>query len=246
MTDGRFEDTAVSDRARVAESDDRTRAVAGLVADLTIPLLLHRNAEEFGDRPALTTLDDDPVTLTWRELRDRVAAVARGLSDASLEPGDRMVIMAPGRPEHWVADLAACCLGAVPCTAYATLSSEQLGFLGRHSRARVLVLEGADQLERWRPVLGDLPELRHVVVMTDTELPDGDPRFLTFDDVERRGAALHAADPSAFETGWRAVRPDRAVTLLYTSGTTGDPKGVVLTHRNVLFQAATLDQHIAL
>jgi long-chain acyl-CoA synthetase len=210
------------------------------MSELTIPLLLHRNAEEYGDLPALTTLDGTS-SLTWRELRDRVAALARGLADLGLGAGDRMLISASSRPEHWVADLAAVHLGAVPSTTYATLSTPQLGYLGRHSRAPIVVVEGAEQLERWRPVLDELPELRHVVVMDDAALPAGDPRFVSLADVAARGEALHADDPGAFESAWRAVTPDQAVTLLYTSGTTGDPKGVVLSHRNVLFQAQTLE-----
>ena len=63
--------------------------------ELTIPLLLHRNAEEHGDLPALTTLDAAPTTITWAELRDQVAAVALGLADLGLEPGGRM-LMLPG------------------------------------------------------------------------------------------------------------------------------------------------------
>jgi long-chain acyl-CoA synthetase len=221
-----------------------------VVADLTIPQLLNRNAEEHGDLPALTTLDDAAVTLTWRELRDRAAAVSRGLAEAGLAPGDRMIISASSRPEHWVVDLAATCLGAVPCTAYATLSTEQLGDLGRHSKASVLVLEGTEQLDRWRPVLGDLPALRRVVLMDADPAgaaagPDDD-RFVALADLERRGAELHVADPAAFESAWRAVRPEQPVTLLYTSGTTGDPKGVVLSHHNVLCQSATLEQHVEL
>ena len=219
--------------------------------ELTIPMLLHRNAEEHGDLPALTTLDAAATTITWAELRDRVAAVALGLADLGLEPGGRMLISASSRPEHWVADLAAVHLGAVPCTTYATLSTPQLRYLGLHSRARVIVVEGAEQLDRWRPVLDELPELRHVVVIdpsppptptSDAALPGGDARFVTLKDVAARGEELRAADPEAFDAAWRAVRPDQPVTLLYTSGTTGDPKGVVLSHRNVLCQAQSLEQ----
>jgi long-chain acyl-CoA synthetase len=200
----------------------------------TIPALLHRNATVHADRPALSTFGVEggvEGVLTWRELRDRVAALARGLDGLGLGPGDRMIMMMPNAVEHWLVDLAAVHLGAIPCTAYATLSPSQLRYLAQHSAAKVLVLQGAAELQQWQGVLGDLPQLRHVIVVDDGSLAT----------VEADGAAAHAADPEVFETAWRRVRPEQPVTLLYTSGTTGDPKGVLLTHRNVVYQSVVLE-----
>jgi long-subunit acyl-CoA synthetase (AMP-forming) len=211
---------------------------AKTTAGLTIPMLVERNAREHGGLPALNLVGAPDSALTWSQLRDRVAELSRGLAAAGLEPGGRMLIMMANRPEHWLVDLAAAHLGAVSCTAYATLSTPQLRFLGRHSKAQVLVLEGEEHLARWRPVLADLPDLRTVVTVAEIA---GDGRFICLAELSRRGAALHAADPTGFEVAWRAVRPEQPVTLLYTSGTTGDPKGVVLTHHNVVYQAAALD-----
>ncbi|XVU29276.1 AMP-dependent synthetase/ligase [Actinoplanes sp. CA-054009] len=203
---------------------------------LTVPALLHRNATEHGDRPALSVLGK-PETLTWRQLRDEVAALSRGLADLGLRPGDRMLIMMSSRPEHWLVDLAAVHLGAVPSTVYATLPPSQLEYLARHSQATILVLEGARELERWEPLLPALPAVKHVVVVEGTS-------HVSLRGVADRGAALHRADPGAFEAAWREVRPEQPVTLLYTSGTTGDPKGVLLSHRNVIYQSVVLEQTV--
>lgn len=209
---------------------------------LTIPRLLYRNATEFGSRPALTVLGSpDPTTLTWAELRAEVVAWAGGLTELGLRSGDRMLIMMSARPEHWVADLAAVHLGAVPCTAYQTSSPEQLGYLARHSKAPVIVLEGESELDRWRPVLDDLPDLRTVVLLDSTAVPPGDPRFRAPADVVAAGRGRYETNEDAFTELWTAVAPEQPVTLLYTSGTTGDPKGVLLSHRNVLHQAAALE-----
>ncbi|WP_433826002.1 AMP-dependent synthetase/ligase [Actinoplanes sp. CA-015351] len=197
---------------------------------LTIPALLHRNATEFADLPALSLLGSGR-TRTWRELRDEIAVLSRGLADLGLRSGDRLLITVSSRPEHWLVDLAAVHLGAVPSTVYSTLSPDQLGYLARHSGAEILVVEGAAELARWAP---HLPAFRHVVVV------DGEGG-IALRDVISNGEALHQADPGAFEKAWREVRPDQGVTLLYTSGTTGDPKGVVLTHSNVIYQSVVLE-----
>ncbi|SHN43384.1 AMP-dependent synthetase/ligase [Cryptosporangium aurantiacum] len=217
---------------------------AAATAELTIPLLLRSNATEFADRPALTMLGDEDSTLTWGDLRRRVAAVSLGLADLGLRSGDRLLISASSRIEHWLVDLAAVHVGAVPGSAYATLSTPQLQYLADHSKATVLVIENAEQLARWSPVLGDLPEVRAIVLMDPTGVTFDDPRLTDLATVEAAGADRFAHDPSAFEEGWQHITPDHPVTLLYTSGTTGDPKGVVLSHRNVLHQAVAIELQV--
>ncbi|WP_436521080.1 AMP-dependent synthetase/ligase [Actinoplanes sp. HUAS TT8] len=212
------------------------RRCADTAHGLTVPALLHRNATEFGDRPALSTLGV-PGTLTWRELRDRVAGLSRGLAGLGLGAGDRMLIMMSGRPEHWLVDLAATHLGAIPSTVYATLAPSQLTYVAEHSGARILVLEGEAELARWADALAALPGIEHVVVLS----PLGGDRLVSLSEVAARGEAAHRADPEAFEKTWREIRPEQPVTLLYTSGTTGDPKGVVLTHHNVIYQSVALE-----
>ncbi len=215
--------------------------VAEQIEGQTIPALLHRNATEFGDLPAVTSLDaEDKPTLSWGEFRTAIAEVSRGLAGLGLGTRDRMLIMAPSSPEHLIADLAAAHLGAIPCTAYATLSPEQIGFVARHSAAGVVVLAGADELGRWSQVLDDLPALRHIVLLDASVMPPGDPRFLSFAELRAAGAEAHAADPAAFETAWSAITPDDPLSMIYTSGTTGDPKGVVLSHRNAIYQAGAV------
>ncbi|MGH3436726.1 MAG: AMP-binding protein, partial [Sciscionella sp.] len=204
----------------------------------TIPELLARNATEFGSLPALSEgTGEDARTLSWSQLRAQVAGVSLGLREIGLAPGDRLMIMSSSRIEHWVVDMAAVHARAVPCTAYATLSTEQIRYVARHSAASVLVLEGADQLQRWRDVFDELPALRRVVVLEESALPNDDDRFIGWQQLLGSGAARHAGDPEAFESTWRLIRPRDPVAMIYTSGTTGDPKGVVLSHRNVISEA---------
>ncbi|MBB6550601.1 AMP-dependent synthetase/ligase [Nonomuraea rubra] len=190
----------------------------------TVPELLRRNADEYGGLPALTGADGS--TWTWRELHERVRAAANGLRALGLRRGERMLIGMSSRPEHWVVDLAAVELGAIPCTTYATLSPEQIRQVAVHSGASVVVLEGPAELARWELALAAMPALKGVVVVQDAG--GGHQSY----------AGLLAAGPGeAAETEPEAGQDD-TVAMIYTSGTTGDPKGVVLTHRNVLYQCA--------
>ncbi|GAB2993672.1 AMP-dependent synthetase/ligase [Amycolatopsis acidiphila] len=213
-------------------------SVADRANGQTIVKLLRRNAEQYADLPALTSLDaEGEPTLTWGQVRHEVAVLSRGLADLGLTRGDRMLIMAPSSPDHLIADLAAVHLAAIPCTAYATLSPDQIRFVARHSAAPIVVLQGTNELKRWEQVLDDLPTLRHIVMVESEALPTGDGPFVSLEDLRRRGAELHEADPEAFERAQADIQPSDPLSMIYTSGTTGEPKGVVLSHSNAVHES---------
>lgn len=214
--------------------EDCARAAEGL----TVPAVLRRNAVEFPDMPALSTTQK---TLSWSQLRSGVAEVARGLADLGLGQRDRMMIMMSSRPEHWIVDLAAVHLAALPSTAYATLSPAQICYIAEHCRAKIVVLEGEDELGRWSDALERIPTIEHVIVIDNVDLPD-DPRFVRWNDLWDSGARRHEADPDVFESAWADIDAHDPVAMLYTSGTTGNPKAVVLSHHNVFYQTVVIDQ----
>ncbi|TDV41315.1 AMP-dependent synthetase/ligase [Actinophytocola oryzae] len=193
--------------------------VSAAVGAWTLPRLLRHNAVRHGDRPALTGTDGR--TRTWRDVGEEVRAVAGGLAALGLRRGDRMLIDMSSRPEHWVVDFAAVSVGAIPCTTYATLSPEQIRQVALHSGATVVVLEGPAQRARWARALAEMPTLTAVVVLDGA----GHARYA---DLVAAGHDAPLTEPGQNDP----------VAMIYTSGTTGDPKGVVLTHRNVLYQCA--------
>ncbi|MFF5447719.1 AMP-dependent synthetase/ligase [Streptomyces sp. NPDC012888] len=210
--------------------------------ELTLPVLLARNAVDHADLPALSWREGDGwSTLTWSEVRRKAAVLASGFAALGVERGEHVLLMLGNRPEHWLADLALVHLGAVPVTVYGTSAPGQIAHIARHSRARFAVVEGARELARWEPLLDD-PDvpLERLVVAEAAEA--GAHR--TFGALHAAGARVHAAE--AFEKGWREIRPADPLTVVYTSGTTGDPKGVRLTHRNIMLQAVRLDRHVEL
>jgi long-chain acyl-CoA synthetase len=208
----------------------------------TIPKLLRRNATEFAELPALTDgIARDALTFSWSRLRAETAAFTHGLADLGLNSGDRMLIMMTKRPEHWVADLAAVHLGVLSCSTYDTLSPDQIRFVARHSAAPVIIAEGKDALSRLLPVIDNLPALRKVIVVDEADMPTGDARFVSYEDVWERGAAQRERKAAEFEAMTDAIRPEQPLCMIYTSGTTGDPKGVVLSHFNAIYQSAMFD-----
>ena len=209
------------------------------IAGLTLPVTLERVVAERGDGPAYSDrigVETGWRTVTWREYRELVLDVATALLDRGVERGDTLAIMAPSRIEHVVADMAAVHAGVTPMSVYATLAPEQVSYVAGHAEPTVVVLEGADQLDRWGPAIEGAASIHTVVVLDEDAVPDGD-RYLSWSALVLRGRAARSADPARVETAAAGVRPDDPVTILYTSGTTGNPKGVVLTHRNVLFEA---------
>ena len=211
------------------------------VAGETFCTRLERTVAERGDEPAYSDKVGVPEgqqgwrTLTWSEVREQALDLAAGLAQVGLAPGDTLAIMATNRTEHVLADIAAVHAGGTPMTIYATLAPEQVAYVAGNSEPTVVVLEGADQLSRWDKALAEAPSIKAVVVI-DQALADEDDRALSWDDLLTRGREARAVDPAKYDELWRSVAPDDALTILYTSGTTGNPKGVVLTHHNILFE----------
>jgi long-chain acyl-CoA synthetase len=175
------------------------------------------SAADRADEVALRTLGD-AVSITWREYAERVRDLAGGFASLGVGRGDTVAIMLTNRPEFHLVDVAAMHLGGVAFSVYNTSSPEQIEYLLGDAANRVIITEGAflDRVEAARP---RCPALEHVVVVE------------ALDELAARGSG-----DFDFDAAWRAVGPDDLVTLIYTSGTTGPPKGVQLTHANVLAQ----------
>ncbi len=227
------------------EVRQKRQGVEEEISGLTLVDWFRRAAEEDGDMPALSDRVPDDAgggwsTRTWAEYRTAVLELAAAFIGAGVGHGDVAALMLPNRSEHLIADLGAVHAGAVPLTVYATFAPEQVEFVAGDCSAVIAVLNGADELARWRPGLRRLPRLRTVVLLDESAIPEDigeeDPEFISWADFTESGRRAYAADPAAVEARMAAVAPEDNATLLYTSGTTGDPKGVYETHHQVLFQ----------
>jgi long-subunit acyl-CoA synthetase (AMP-forming) len=196
-------------------------------------------AQSWGDLPAYSDRDGGPwQTITWQQTREQALQLAAGFIALGLQPGERIALMLPNRLEHVLADFGAVHAGGVPVTFYATLAADQVGYMAADCDARIAVLDGADQLARWQPVLARLPGLKKIIVRDSAACPPGD-LYLAWQDFAALGASRLAAAASEVASRAAAVTPSDPATLLYTSGTTGNPKGVVITHASILYEVAT-------
>ena len=177
--------------------------------------------------------------LGGRDLRDRVRELALGLLTLGLARGDRMAIISESRPEWLHADLAAQTLGIVDVPVYPSLSASQTEYILRDSSAKCAVVSDRSQVEKLAEVASRLPLLSHVVVFDAADGAAASGRFevLTLDALAERGAERIRAGwgvVKEFNDAAKLVQPGDLATVIYTSGTTGEPKGVMLTHDNLV------------
>ena len=167
-------------------------------------------------------------TLTWREYADQVRKVAAGLAGLGVRRGDTVSLMMANRVEFYPLEVGAQHVGAISFSVYNTLPAEQLVYLFDNADTKVVMCE-AQYVDRIRASGADI---EHIVCL------DGSPEgTMSVDDLYAAGSA-----DFDFESAWRAVQSDDVATLIYTSGTTGNPKGVEMTHANLLFQAFAVDE----
>jgi long-chain acyl-CoA synthetase len=166
--------------------------------------------------------------LSTEQFFDRTAALAGALGSLGVERGDRVMLLSDNRPEWHMVDLATLALGAVDVPIYNTLTPDQIAYQARDSGSKVAVVENEEQMAKFFAIRKKCPDLEHLVQI---EGPT-EAKVLAFDDLLEDGDNGDAE--AAFWDGASKVEPGDLMTIVYTSGTTGEPKGVMLTHDNLV------------
>jgi len=194
----------------------------------TIADLLARAAQRYAERPAVVVKRDGVwQEVTFGEVGTIVSEIARGLIDLGIRPGERVCILAATRPDWSYVDFAIASIGAVKVTIYPTSSPEQCEWVAGNSEAAAVICEDGAQLEKLRAVRRRLPKLRDLIVVESSDA--GGPDVMSVAQLRERGRGGQLAGLAQRS---EAVQREDPYTFMYTSGTTGPPKGCVLSHGN--------------
>ncbi len=178
--------------------------------------------------------------LTGAQLMERIRHLALALHTRGVRPGDRVAILAESCPDWSITDYAILACGAVTVPIYPTQAVDQVGFILKNCEARLLFISNQKQIRRVQAALTSLKNDVPNLIVFDEKAEE----YETLKNFEATGAAVAAQNPALFNQLVAQVNPDDLATIIYTSGTTGEPKGVMLSHRNLVFDAVGSGHHL--
>ncbi len=174
-------------------------------------------------------------TISWERLHTLVFSAAYGLIELGLGRGDKIAIISDTRYEWAVCDLASMCAGAIVVPIYPTLPSESVAYIINNSGCEIVIVENKGQLQKIRSQWDNLPTVKYAVVIEDLgDIPEYDRKIITFNKLKDKGKLNFSSDPYLIQKSIENIEINDIATIIYTSGTTGPPKGVMLTHKNIL------------
>jgi long-chain acyl-CoA synthetase len=213
-----------------------------MTSDLTLPRLLRRNAQTLGAKPAMREKNRGIwQPYSWQRYWDEARAFALGLAAAGFKSGDKLAVIGENRPRLYFAQLAPMCLGGVAVPAYQDAIAAELAYVLDHAEVSVVVAEDQEQVDKVLSVRDRLPNLRLIVYDDPRGLADYDePLLKPFEAVSEAGRKFALDHPGYLDAAIDTASPDDLCLFSYTSGTTSRPKGVMLSHRNLLAAAEAL------
>ncbi len=199
----------------------------------TICELFFQAAERKGDKPLFMFKKDGSYQpISGLDMMERVKRVANGLMSLGLKSGGKAGILSNNRWEWAAADLGIVGTGAADVTIYPTLLPDQVAYILNDSDASILFVENLHQFEKVDSIWSKCKKVKHIVVMDDTAIEK--KNVMTFSELMEKGDVYAEKNPAEYEKRYSAIQPEDLLTLIYTSGTTGNPKGVMLTHSNLV------------
>ena len=198
---------------------------------LTVPAIARRLESCYGDAEVITLREDGPDHVTYAAVAERVSRLARALGRLGVEPGDRVGTFAWNNQRHLELYLAVPSVGAVLHTVNVRLFPEQITYIINHAADRVVFVDDS-LVPMLAPLVDQLEGVRQWVVMGDGPMPEGLPGAISYEEL------LADAGPGAYD--FPEIDERQAASLCYTSGTTGDPKGVLYSHRSIALHSTAM------
>ncbi len=196
-------------------------------------------ARHYGPRTALMIKQDGVYReITYRQFEEQVRDFALALSILGVQRGDRVALLSENRPEWAVSDLAILSEGAITVPVYQTNSPKEVAYILNNAEVKVVIVSTGEQLGKIQSIRSDVPSLERVIVMDTVEGADVD----SFAALLQVGRERAGAEPDQYEEHVRRTQASDVATIIYTSGTTGEPKGVMLTHENILFNVQAAEK----
>ncbi|MFO7601836.1 MAG: AMP-binding protein, partial [Candidatus Desulfacyla sp.] len=202
--------------------------------ETTFPRLLLENARRYGNRVAMREKTKGIwQEISWETYLKRAKRLALGLLKIGLKGGENVSILAENCPEWLYADLAIQALRGISVGVYPTSSTDQVQYILSHSQSRIVFVKDQEQADKVLEIKGRVPRLMKMVVMDMKGLRHyEDPLIISYQDVEEYGRKADAQDPKAFERLVEQTEPEDVAFIVYTSGTTGPPKGAMISHKS--------------
>jgi long-chain acyl-CoA synthetase len=213
--------------------------------ELTLPSLLLRNAGRFGDSKVALREKEFGIwqSVTWQQYLEHVRDLSLGLISLGLQPGETLGIIGGNRPEWIYAELAAQAARGVPFGIFQDSILSEVAYIIDHAEATMIVAEDQEQVDKILDLKEKLPRVRKIIYTDPKGLWDYEDEILIdYYEVERLGREICRQRPDLFEENVRCIKEDDLATICYTSGTTGNPKGTLLTYRNILSMVASLNE----
>ena len=204
----------------------------------TVPELFEFLTEDYANRTKsfimMHKVNGKYEGISYSKFKEETESFAFGLASLGVERQDKIAIISENRPAWVYSDMSIVGLGAIDVPLYPSLTSDSIEYILNNSESKGIIVSNKFQLNKILKVRKNCPKLEFIIIMNEKDGITSDPAIYTFNEVQLKGGKLKQEDPLFFKDKMHKVQKDDLCTIIYTSGTTGEPKGVMLTHWNIL------------